>query len=181
MQSIREEEIKIDVIERHKRITIEEKEAERMEKELVATVKLPAEAEAYRVKTLAEGKKYHDIEEAKANAAATKKLGEANAAVVDAVGKAEAERLLLRAAAFSQYGDVATTALVLEQIPEIARNLTKPLSHTSEVLIVGTNDSITSEIARLSATLPSAVKSVTGFDVSKALSKAFGSDKAVAV
>lgn len=39
-------------------ITLEEKEVERREKELVSMVKLPAEAEAYRMQTIAEGEKY---------------------------------------------------------------------------------------------------------------------------
>ena len=39
-------------------ITVEEKEAERMEQELYATVRMPAEAEAYRIQALAEGQKY---------------------------------------------------------------------------------------------------------------------------
>ena len=43
------------VVERRKQIEIEEQEIKRKEKELIATVKLPAEAEAYKVQTLAEG------------------------------------------------------------------------------------------------------------------------------
>ncbi|VDM38785.1 unnamed protein product [Toxocara canis] len=119
MQSIREEEIKIDVTERHKNIVLEEKEVERREKELVATVKLPAEAEAYRMETIAEGEKTRVIEEAQANSEATKKTGEARAAVIEMVGKANAERMLARANAYKHYGTAATTALVLDKIPEV--------------------------------------------------------------
>ena len=43
------------VVERRKQIEIEEQEIKRKEKELIATVKLPAESEAYRVQTVAEG------------------------------------------------------------------------------------------------------------------------------
>ena len=43
------------VVEGRKQIEIEEQEIKRKEKELIATVKLPAEAEAYKVQTLAEG------------------------------------------------------------------------------------------------------------------------------
>ena len=48
-QSIRNEEIKIDIIERKKQIEIEQQEIKRKEKELFASVKLPAEAQAYKV------------------------------------------------------------------------------------------------------------------------------------
>merc|ERR1719295_1063259 len=54
-QKIRNEEIQIQVVERRKQIEIEEQEIRRKEKELMSTVKLPAEAEAYKVQTVAEG------------------------------------------------------------------------------------------------------------------------------
>ena len=56
-QKIRAEEIQIDVVERKKQIEVEEKEVARKDKELVATVKRPAEAESYRVETIAQGKR----------------------------------------------------------------------------------------------------------------------------
>lgn len=56
-QKIRAEEIEIDVVERKKLIDIEEKEILRKEKELIATVKRPAEAQAYKVETIAEGQR----------------------------------------------------------------------------------------------------------------------------
>ena len=56
-QKIRQEEIQIEVVERRKLIDVEEKEILRKEKELIATVKRPAEAQAYKVEQLAEGKR----------------------------------------------------------------------------------------------------------------------------
>ena len=44
-------------MERKKQIEVEEKEVARKDKELVATVKRPAEAESYRVETIAQGKR----------------------------------------------------------------------------------------------------------------------------
>ena len=52
------EEIEIEVVQRKKQIAIEEKEIERTDKELIATVKRPAEAEAYKMQQLAEGHKW---------------------------------------------------------------------------------------------------------------------------
>lgn len=57
-QKIRTEEMQITVVERRKQIEIEEQEIARKEKELVATVKLPAEAESYKVELLAQGNRY---------------------------------------------------------------------------------------------------------------------------
>lgn len=54
-QRIRSEEMEIEVVERRKQIEIEEKEIMRKDKELMATIKRPAEAEAYKMQTIAEG------------------------------------------------------------------------------------------------------------------------------
>ena len=56
-QRISAEEVQIDVAIRRKEIEIEDKEITRKEKELVSTVKLPVEAESYRVQTIAEGQR----------------------------------------------------------------------------------------------------------------------------
>lgn len=56
-QRIRQEEIEIEVVERRKLIDVEEKEIMRKEKELISTVKRPAEAQAYKVEQLAEGQR----------------------------------------------------------------------------------------------------------------------------
>lgn len=45
------------MVQRKKQIDVEEKEIIRKEKELIATVKRPAEAEAYRIQQIAEGEK----------------------------------------------------------------------------------------------------------------------------
>lgn len=57
-QKIRGEEMEIDVVERRKDIAVEEKEILRREKELTATIRLPAEAEAYRLEMIAQGKRF---------------------------------------------------------------------------------------------------------------------------
>jgi len=56
-QKIRKEEIEIEVVQRRKQIDVEAREIERKDRELEATVRRPTEAEAYKVKTLAEGRR----------------------------------------------------------------------------------------------------------------------------
>ncbi len=46
-------------------------------------------------------------------------VGEAEAISISSVGKAEAERMRLKAEAYQQYGDAAKTALVLEALPKV--------------------------------------------------------------
>merc|ERR1711874_731484 len=111
-QKIRNEEIQIQVVERRKQIEIEEQEIKRKEKELTATVKLPAEAEAFKVQTVAEGNRTRVVETAKAEGEKIKLIGGAEARAVEAVGKAEAESMRLKASAYKQYGDAAVMPLV---------------------------------------------------------------------
>lgn len=56
-QKIKTEEMQINVIQRKKQIEIEEQEILRKEKELVSTVRLPAEAESYKVSLVAQGQR----------------------------------------------------------------------------------------------------------------------------
>lgn len=82
-QKIRNEEIQIDIVERRKQIEIESQEVERRDRELQATVKLPADAENYRVQQIAEGKRTQTIETAKAEAERIKKIGFAEATAIE--------------------------------------------------------------------------------------------------
>lgn len=56
-QKIRQEEIEIEVVQRKKQIAVETQEILRTDKELIATVHRPAEAEAHRMQQIAEGEK----------------------------------------------------------------------------------------------------------------------------
>lgn len=167
-QKIRLEEIEIQVVQRKKQITIEEAEINRTDKELIATVKRPAEAEAYRMQQLAEGYKIQKVLIAQAEAEKIKKLGEAEASSIEAVGKAEAEKMRLKAEAYLQYGEAAKTALVLETLPKIAAKVASPLAKTNEIVILsGDGSRVTGEVNRLLAELPVSVNALTGVDLSK--------------
>merc|ERR1712087_671650 len=170
-QRIRNEEIQIQVVERRKQIEIEEQEIKRKEKELIATVKLPAEAEGYKVQTVAEGNRTKTVEAARADGEKIKLIGGAEARAVEAVGKAEAESMRLKASAYKQYGDAAVMSLVLEALPAIAAEVAAPLSKTEEIVLIGGNNNTTNEINKLVGTLPPAIQALTGVDITGALGK----------
>merc|ERR1719454_2234973 len=170
-QKIRNEEIQIQVVERRKQIEIEEQEIKRKEKELTATVKLPAEAEAFKVQTVAEGNRTRVVETAKAEGEKIKLIGGAEARAAEAVGKAEAESMRLKASAYKQYGDAAVMSLVLEALPAIAAEVAAPLSKTEEIVLIGGNNNTTNEINKLVGTLPPAIQALTGVDITGALGK----------
>ncbi|XP_024866834.1 flotillin-2-like isoform X1 [Kryptolebias marmoratus] len=167
-QKIRLEEIEIQVVQRKKEITIEEKEIDRTDKELIATVKRPAEAEAYKMQQLAQGHKTKTVLIAQAEAEKIKRIGEAEASSIEAIGKAEAEKMRLKAEAYQEYGEAAKTALVLEALPKIASKVSAPLAKTNEIVILsGEGNRLTGEINRLLAELPVSVNALTGVDLAK--------------
>ncbi|XP_043574000.1 flotillin-2-like isoform X4 [Chiloscyllium plagiosum] len=167
-QKIRQEEIEIEVVQRKKQIDIEEKEISRMDKELIGTVKRPAEAEAFRMQQVAEGQKVKQVLIAQAQAEKIRKIGEAEASSISAIGKADAERMRLKAAAYQQYGNAAKVALVLDALPKIAAEVTAPLAKTDEIVILGgDNNRVTSEVTRLLAEVPASVHALTGVDLTK--------------
>merc|ERR1719499_859168 len=177
-QRIRNEEIQIQVVERRKQIEIEEQEIKRKEKELTATVKLPSEAEAYKVQTVAEGNRTRVVESAKAEGEKIRLIGGAEARAVEAVGRAEAESMRLKASAYKQYGDAAVMSLVLEALPSIAAEVAAPLAKTDEIVLIGGGNNTTNEINKLVGTLPPAVQALTGVDITGALGKIPGATMA---
>merc|ERR1719443_1132449 len=170
-QRIKQEEIQIQVVERRKQIEIEEQEIKRKEKELTATVKLPAEAEAYKVQTVAEGNRTKTVEAARADGEKIRLIGGAEARAVEAVGRAEAESMRMKASAYKQYGDAAILSLVLESLPQIAAEVAAPLAKTDEIVLIGGSDRTTDEINKLVGTLPPAIQALSGVDITGALGK----------
>jgi len=172
-QKIRSEEMEIEVVERRKLIEVEEKEITRKEKELIAIVRRPAEAEAYRMELIAEGNRTQTVEAARADAEKIRLLGSAEASAIEAVGKAEAERMRLKAAAYKQYGEAAMLSLVLESLPKIAAEVAAPLAKTDEIVLLG-DDRATSEVSRLLASMPPSVQALTGVDITKIIGRVAG-------
>merc|ERR1712109_311782 len=177
-QKIRNEEIQIQVVQRRKQTEAESMRMRRKEKELMSTVKLPAEAEAYKVQTIAEGKRTQTVESARADAERVRLIGASEARAIEAVGRAEAEKMRMKASAYKQYGDAAIMALVLEALPQIAAEVAAPLAKTDEIVLLGGADKTTSEVNKLLGQLPPAVAALTGVDVTGALGKIPGATMA---
>jgi len=141
-QLIMAEEMEIEVVERRKRVEIEEQEIIRNEKKLESTIRLPAEAEGYRVQTIAQGQRTKTVLEARASAEGIRVVGAAKAVSLEATGTAEAEGLVKMAEAFNEFTDAAKLKIVLESLPNLAAELTAPLSRTREIVILGGNDAV---------------------------------------
>ncbi|KAL6259293.1 hypothetical protein P5V15_009212 [Pogonomyrmex californicus] len=199
-QRIRNEEIQIEVVERRKQIEVEEQEVRRKEHELQSTVRLPAEAEFYKMGRIAEGKRTQTVSAAKAEAEKIRLIGEAEAHALEAIGVSEAERMRMKAAVYKKYGDAAILNITLNALPkvndvifaffvttycitvfselvivflflQIAAEVAAPLARTEEIVLLGGSDATSGELTRLVGQVPPAVQALTGVDLSKVLGK----------
>ena len=157
-QAVKEQEVMVDIIARQKMIEVQEKEIQRKEKELTATIEKPASAEKFRVQTLADAERYKLQIEATGFGDATKLKGFATAEVVQKTGEAEAEANRARgiaqadvikaqgfaeamamekkAASWRQYNEAAIVQMFIDKLPEIARAIAEPLTKTERIVII---------------------------------------------
>lgn len=176
-QRIEEEKMQVQVVERSQQILLQEQEISRREKELEAKVKKPAEAERYRLEKLAEAMRLQLIMEAEAEAEAIRIKGEAEAFAVEAKGRAEAEQMGKKAEAFQQYQEGAMVDMLLEKIPLMAEEITKPLSKTQKLTMVSSGGSevgaakLTAEVLEIMTRLPETVERLTGISISQVTGK----------
>lgn len=178
-QNIMAEKMEIEVIVRHRQIEVEEQEVLRKEKELLATVNRPAEAERYKVETLAEGKRTQAVLKAQGEAEGIKLIGAAEAASIRAIGEAEAMAMRAKAQAYKNYGEAAVMSLILESLPKIAAEVAAPLGQIKEIVVLGgSGDSVSGEITRLVGSLPPAVQALTGVDITNAMKGLAGTSAA---
>ncbi|XP_016088860.1 flotillin-1-like [Sinocyclocheilus grahami] len=179
-QRIEEEKMQVQVVERTQQITLQEQEITRREKELEAKVQKPAEAERYRIERIAEAEKLQLIMEAEAEAEAIRMKGEAEAFAMEAKGRAEAEQMTKKAEAFKEYKEGAMVDMLLEKLPLMAEEISKPLCAARKVTMVSSGGSevgaakLTGEVLEIMTRLPSAVEKLTGVNISQAVSTRMG-------
>uniref|UniRef100_A0A8C2I0H6 Flotillin n=1 Tax=Cyprinus carpio TaxID=7962 RepID=A0A8C2I0H6_CYPCA len=172
-QQIEEEKMQVMVVERSQQIMLQEQEITRKEKELEAKVKKPADAERYRLEKLAEAERLQLIMEAEAEAESIKMRGEAEAYAVEARGRAEAEQMAKKAEAFQNYKEGAMVDMLLEKLPLMAEEISKPLSAANKVTMVSSGGSeigaakLTGEVLDIMTRLPETIEKLTGVSISQ--------------
>jgi flotillin len=173
-KDIKREEAGVKLIEKEEAIKIEELEIERKQKELEANVIKPADARKYQIQAEAEAEGFRIETEAKGKAEAMKYEGRGEAEKVKQKGMAEAEAMLKKAQAWDKYNEAAILELYLENLPELARAVSEPLSKIDKIILVGGDkgtgaNKITGQVAEVLAQMPEVVKSLTGVDLKKYL------------
>lgn len=190
-QSLVTEQVKITQMEAEANRTVREIEVELKQRELEATVIKPAEAENQATIMRAEAAKQRQILEAEAEAATTTKRGlataeadlakgKANAEIVQLAGAAEAGALQKKAEAYKQFTQAALTVEFLKILPELAEKIASPLAKVDKITVISQDgasagvNKITGDIAKIMAQVPELTKTLTGMNVTEALSGLLG-------
>ena len=189
-KEVTETELQVELLRRTKETELAEQEAKRMEKELEATVNKQANAERYRQEQLAEARRYEQVAKAQADAEAVKMegnaraeairvQGQAEAEAIQAKGLAEAEAMMKKAEAFKQYNDAAVIQMMIERLPEIAKNIADPISKTDKIVVIdqggGGNgkpagaSKVAGYVTDIIAQLPETVEALTGVNLIEVL------------
>jgi flotillin len=194
-QKVKEQEVQVEVVGRTKQIEVQDKEIERRQRELTATINKPAEAEKFRVQTLADAERYKLQTEATGAADATKLKGFAAADVVQRTGEAEgaankarglaeadvikaqglsmAEAMQKKADAWANYNEAAIVQMFVDKLPEIARAIAEPLTRTDRIVIINSGgdgsgagaSKVTKDVADIIAQIPPVLEGLTGIDL----------------
>jgi len=172
---IKSEEMQVKVVEREQNIKIQEQEIMRKEKELDSKIRKPAEAEKYRLETIAEATKQQIVLQAQAEAEAKALKGDAEAYAIEELAKAEAEQMAKKADAWAEYKEAAMVEMMLKVLPQVAAEVSAPISQTKKITMVSSGDGpvgaskMTGEILDVMGSLPDVVEKMTGVSIAKKL------------
>lgn len=188
-QTVKAEEVQVEVITKQKQIEVQSQEALRKEQELDALVRKPAEAERYQIQTLAEARQFQLQTEATGEAEAIRQRGEAEAEVLQTKGLAEAEVLRQKglaeadatrqkADAWKEYTQAAILQQLLDKLPEVASAVAQPLAQTERIVVISNDgekgsgtgtEKITQDITNIVAQVPATIEALTGIDLMAAI------------
>jgi flotillin len=207
-QLVKAEEVQVTIVEKQKQIELQQQEILRKQRELEANVQKPADAERYKVETLANARKFQLETEAAGTASAAKATGFANAdvaratgvaeaeaqkakglaqaAIIEAQGKATAEAMRVKAESFKQYNEAAVVEMIIRVLPEVAGKISEPLAKTDKMVIINSGNGVgggasklTGDVTQIVAQLPPIIESLTGIKFEKLIEQVPGLRKSM--
>src|SRR6266705_1809384 len=208
-QLVKAEEVQVEIVAKQKQIELQQQEILRKQRELEANVQKPADAERYKVETLANATKFQleteaagaasaakakgfaaaDVAKATglAEAEANKARGLAEAAIIEAQGTATAEAMKKKAESFKQYNEAAVIEMIIRILPDVAGKISEPLSKMEKMVIINSGNGtgggaskLTGDITQIISQLPPVLESLTGVKFEKLLEQVPSMRKSIA-
>ncbi|MGO4888339.1 flotillin family protein [Anaerobacillus sp. MEB173] len=164
-QQVKQEEMKIQYIERQRQVELELEEQKRR--------KALADADAYDIKAKAEAEAEKSRIDGQTKAEIEKQKGLAEAEVIRERGRAEAQAKELMAQAMEKYGEAAIIEMFIDMLPKYAHEIAQPLSKIEGIKVIDMGGSesnggatkITNNVTKTMLGLQESLKESTGMDL----------------
>ena len=159
------------------------KEVEVTKQTLDAEIRAKADAQRYAAEQEAEAELFRRTKEAEAKmierqreAEGIRAVGEAEAEAIRLKSLAEAEGIDKKAEAMKKYGEAAVIEMIMEALPEIAKNVAEPLSKVDKITMYGEGNSakLLSDIVNGTTQVTEGISAGMGIDIKSLIIGALG-------
>ena len=173
--------VNADIARAERGAVLKKQEVEVMKQTLDAEVRAQADAERYKQEQVAQAELFTRQKDAEAerfakeqSAEGTRALGIAEADAIRAKALADAEGIDKKAEAMMKYGEAAIIEIIMNVMPDIAKNVAQPLSKVDKITMYGegNNTKLIQDIVNGTTQVTEGVTSGLGIDL-KALISGF--------
>ena len=172
-----------DIARAERTAELKSKEVEVTKQTLDAQIRAKADAERYAAQQAAEAELFRRTKEAEAKmierqreAEGIRAVGEAEAEAIRLKALAEAEGIDKKAEAMRKYGEAAVIEMIMEALPEIAKNVAEPLSKVDKITMYGEGNSakLISDIVNGTTQVTEGISAGMGIDIKSLIMGALG-------
>lgn len=172
-----------DIARAERTAELKAKEVDVTKQTLDAQIRAKADAERYAAQQAAEAGLFRRTKEAEAKMIERKRevegiraVGEAEAEAIKLKALAEAEGIDKKAEAMKKYGEAAVVEMIMNALPEIAKNVAEPLSKVDKITMYGEGNSakLLSDIVNGTTQVTEGIASGMGIDIKSLIMGALG-------
>ena len=172
-----------DIARAERTAELKAKEVDVTKQTLDAQIRAKADAERYAAQQAAEAELFRRTKEAEAKMIERKReaegiraVGEAEAEAIKLKALAEAEGIDKKAEAMKKYGEAAVVEMIMNALPEIAKNVAEPLSKVDKITMYGEGNSakLLSDIVNGTTQVTEGIASGMGIDIKSLFIGALG-------
>ena len=176
-----------DIARAERTAELKAKEVEVTKQTLDAEIRAKADAERYAAQQAAEAELFRRTKEAEAKmierqreAEGIRAVGEAEAEAIRLKALAEAEGIDKKAEAMKKYGEAAVIEMIMNALPEIAKNVAEPLSKVDKITMYGEGNSskLLSDIVNGTTQVTEGISAGMGIDIKSLIAGALGAKMA---
>lgn len=172
-----------DIAKAERTAELKAKEVDVKKQTLDAEIRAKADAERYAAEQEAEAELYRRTKEAEAKmierqkeAEGIRAVGEAEAEAIRLKALAEAEGIDKKAEAMKKYGEAAVIEMIMNALPEIAKNVAEPLGKVDKITMYGEGNStkLISDIVNGTTQVTEGISAGMGIDIKSLILGALG-------